>query len=78
MDCYIVRVYRHITNQNGQADEIAGLVEQVGDDTRSKPFSTYKDLVDAIRDSFETDGAVGSQGAPEGKVQALHSIRGRQ
>ena len=78
MDCYIVRVYRHITQQNGQADEIAGLVEQVGDGKRSKPFSTYKHLVDAIRDSFETDGDVDSQGAPEGKVQALHSIHRRQ
>jgi hypothetical protein len=78
MDCYIVRVYRHITHQNGQADEIAGLVEQVGDEARSKPFSTYKDLVEAIRDSFETDGAVGSQGAPSGKIQAIHSLRGRQ
>ena len=78
MDCYIVRVYRHITHQNGQADEIAGLVEQVGDETRSKPFSTYKDLVDAIRDSFETDRTVDAQGATKGKAQAIHSIRGRQ
>ena len=78
MDCYIVRIYRHITHKNGQADEIAGLVEQVGDEARSKPFSTYKDLVETIRESFQTDDAVGSQDVPADKVRAIHSFRGHQ
>ncbi|MDH5514971.1 MAG: hypothetical protein OEY45_07405 [Gammaproteobacteria bacterium] len=53
MDCYIVRVYRHVTHKNGQDDEIAGLVERVGNQDNGKPFSTYKGLLDAIRDSFK-------------------------
>lgn len=53
MDCYIVRVYRHIAGRNGQSDEIAGLVESVGERDSGKPFSTYSGLVEAIRDSFK-------------------------
>ena len=52
MDCYIVRVYRHIAGRNGQPDEIAGLVENVGRQETGKPFSTYVGLVEAIRTSF--------------------------
>ena len=55
MDCYIVRVYRHITRKNGQDDEIAGLVEHVGEQDTGKPFTSYKGMVDAIRDSIATD-----------------------
>ena len=50
MDCYIVRVYRHITHKDGKADEIAGLVERVGKQDSGKPFSTYKGLVNAMQE----------------------------
>ncbi|NNJ93730.1 MAG: hypothetical protein HKP57_03190 [Halobacteria archaeon] len=53
MDCYIVRIYRHIAGRNGQSDEIAGLVENVGERDSGKPFSTYSGLVEAIRDSYK-------------------------
>ena len=52
MDCYIVRVYRHIAGRNGQPDEIAGLVESVGRQDNGKPFTSYSGLVEAIRASF--------------------------
>ncbi|MDX1697985.1 MAG: hypothetical protein R3308_06825 [Thiohalobacterales bacterium] len=54
MDCYIVRIYRHIAGSNGKPDEVAGLLESVGSQEQGKPFSTYNGLVDAIRDSFRT------------------------
>jgi len=73
MDCYIVRVYRHITHQNGQADEIAGLVELVGDEARSKPFSTYMGLVEAIREDFDTDDVTGMD-----TTRSVYPLRGRQ
>ena len=78
MDCYIVRVYRHITHQDGQADEIAGLVEQVGEEARSKPFSSYTGLVEAIRESVDMDAAPGLNSVHGGEVRAIHSVRGRQ
>lgn len=49
MDCFIVRVYRHITKGNGEADEIAGLVERVGQRDSSRSFSSYQSLVSALR-----------------------------
>ena len=55
MDCYIVRVYRHITRNDGEAGEIAGLVERVGNDDNGKPFSTYNGLVDALRSAYQAD-----------------------
>lgn len=58
MDCYIVRVYRHVTRDDGKADEIAGLVERVGQRDSSKPFSSYQSLVSVLRGSGETDKPV--------------------
>jgi hypothetical protein len=55
MDCYIVRVYRHITQDDGEADEIAGLVERVGRRDSSRPFSSYQSLVSALREGGEDD-----------------------
>ncbi|MDH3980358.1 MAG: hypothetical protein OEU91_07610 [Gammaproteobacteria bacterium] len=55
MDCYIVRVYRHISQGDGEADEIAGLVEHVGHRDGNKPFSSYQSLVSALREDSKGD-----------------------
>jgi hypothetical protein len=52
MDCYIIRVYRHISGDDGEQDEIAGLVEPVGKRGSSKPFNSYKSMVRALRDEL--------------------------
>jgi len=57
MDCYIVRVYRHITGDDGESDEIAGLVERVGQRDNSRPFSSYQSLVSALRDDHSSHDA---------------------
>ena len=79
MDCYIVRVYRHITRMNGQDDEIAGLVEHVGNQDNGKPFSTYKGLLEAIRDSFESapENAPGMESPPGDALRTIKSVRSR-
>ena len=79
MDCYIVRVYRHITRKNGQHDEIAGLVERVGNQDNGKPFSTYKGLLEAIRDSIEPepDNDSGMENSPGDGLSMIKSVRGR-
>lgn len=79
MDCYIVRVYRHIKRNSGQADEIAGLVERVGTQDSGKPFSTYTGLVDAIRAEFQaqpTEEQEQESVLADG-AQKIRSIRGR-
>lgn len=80
MDCYIVRVYRHVTRKNGQDDEIAGLVERVGNQDNGKPFSTYKGLLEAIRSSFEpspNEDAAGIEGPSGDALRSVKSVRGR-
>ena len=79
MDCYIVRVYRHITRKNGQDDEIAGLVERVGNQDNGKPFSTYKGLLEVIRDSFESspDDTPVLDDRPGDKLRMVKPVRGR-
>ena len=77
MDCYIVRVYRHITRKNGQDDEIAGLVERVGNQENGKPFSTYKGLLEAIRDSIEPDDDPGMENSSGDGLSMIKSVRGR-
>lgn len=54
MDCFIIRVYRRITHQDGQPDEIAGLVEHVGRHGDGKPFTSYTGLVSALREEYGT------------------------
>ena len=78
MDCYIVRVYRHVTHKNGQDDEIAGLVERVGNQDNGKPFSTYKGLLDAIRDSFKhaPEDAHGLDDRPGVELRMVKPVRG--
>lgn len=71
MDCYIIRIYRHITAENAEGDEVAGLVERVGKRGNGKPFSSYKTLVNALRAevSGAADTGEGSNGtAPQLRV----------
>ena len=57
MDCYIVRVYRHFTRKDGTEEEIAGLVERVGKQDSGKPFTSYRGLINAMRDEHQSDAA---------------------
>jgi hypothetical protein len=52
MDCFIIRVYRHIAQEDGQPDEIAGLVERVGRQDNGRPFSSYKSLIRTLREEY--------------------------
>jgi hypothetical protein len=80
MDCYIVRVYRHITQADGEADEIAGLVERVGQRDSSRPFSSYQSLVSALRGDSEgnqsdlTDVADGTS-ETAGRLRVVHPAK---
>ena len=78
MDCYIVRVYRHIAGTNGQSDEIAGLVESVGAQDNGKPFTTYNGLVEAIRESFKTHDTRSDApvGIAAGDKRTVRPVRG--
>jgi len=49
MDCYIIRVYRHTTGEDGRPGEIAGLLERVGGSGGGRPFSSYRAMVTALR-----------------------------
>ena len=81
MDCYIVRVYRHITKGDGKADEIAGLVERVGQRDSGKPFSSYQSLVSAMRGGGE-DGKSASADIDDvdsettDRLRIVHPARG--
>lgn len=79
MDCYIVRVYRHITPADGQPDEIAGLVERVGIQDGGKSFSTYGGLVDALRDGpqMQLTDERETEESPVDSVRSVRSIRSR-
>jgi hypothetical protein len=74
MDCYIIRVYRHTSGEDGRPGEIAGLLERVGKTGASRPFSTYQAMVTALRDevSGETDRSSRAGGtAPD--LQLVHA-----
>ena len=71
MDCYIVRVYRHITGKNGQVDEIAGLVERVGSQDNGKPFSSYHALVNAMQEEIQAQ----SPDTPEPDNSQVSGVR---
>lgn len=79
MDCFIIRVYRHIILDNGQPDEIAGLVERVGVQDNGKPFSSYKGLINTLREVYGTDAAEAANSPDEGagRMRLLHSIKNR-
>jgi hypothetical protein len=61
MDCFIIRVYRHITQDNDQPDEIAGLVERVGRQDNGRPFSSYRSLVSVLRDEYASEAATDTE-----------------
>ena len=79
MDCFIIRVYRHITEENGQPDEIAGLVERVGRQDNGKPFSSYKGLISALREEYVGDvtGAVHTSEAAVGRMHLVRAAKRR-
>jgi hypothetical protein len=76
MDCYIIRVYRHIAGENGEAEEIAGLVERVGKTGNGRPFTNYKSLVNVLRDevSGEAD-AVSGEAVTIPALQLVHTLK---
>ena len=53
MDSSIVRIYRR---SQGNPDELAGLVEKVGNNERSS-FRNFPELTSVLRHMFELDGA---------------------
>jgi len=79
MDCFIIRVYRHITHADGEPDEIAGLVERVGRQDNGRPFTSYSSLVNTLRDEFSTgtSGAVNAAGAGAGGMQLVQATKHR-
>ena len=80
MDCYIVRIYRHITGNNGQGDEIAGLVEEVGNQSGGKPFTTYDGLINAILSSADSAEAenIEKDSPAVGDVLSIKALRARR
>ncbi len=79
MDCFIIRVYRHITHEDGQPDEIAGLVERVGRQDNGKPFSSYSSLVNTLRDEYGTGVAddVNAADTDAGRMQLVRVTKHR-
>jgi hypothetical protein len=57
-----------------QSDEIAGLVERVGNPDSGKPFSTYEGLVDVIRDGLKT-GPSEQAALDDGSNSNIHKVR---
>ena len=47
--CYIVRIYRRISNGDGDEDTVAGLVEKVGGGMEDKKITSYAELVDVLK-----------------------------
>lgn len=76
MDCFIIRVYRHIAQENGQPDEIAGLVERVGRLGNGRPFSSYSSLVNALREAYSAEAANASD-TETGRLRLVHTAKQR-
>ena len=70
MDCYIVRIYRRIAGKDGQGNEIAGLVEKVGDAGAGRAFASSQDLVKSFNEEPLAEEQVQSSDAatPAGVV----------
>ncbi|MGB5475137.1 MAG: hypothetical protein WBQ78_16890 [Gammaproteobacteria bacterium] len=79
MDCFIIRVYRHITPEHGKPDEIAGLVERVGRQDNGKPFSGYRSLVDVLRREYmaDSDNSPDYSELPVSRIQVVHTGKNR-
>lgn len=58
MDCYIVRIYRHVARNDGQARDIAGLVEEVGADNNKRSFTNFSGLVGLLKDSLHVEDSL--------------------
>lgn len=70
MDCYIVRIYRRMASKDGQGNEIAGLVEKVGDAGEGRAFSSCQDLVNSFNGAplSEEPNPLNDAAAPSGVV----------
>ena len=77
MDCFIIRVYRHSVQEDGQPGEIAGLVERVGRQDNGKPFSSYKSLISALRDEYAGGNAAATPVAGQA-VERMQLVRGEK
>lgn len=76
MDCFIIRVYRHTAQENGQPGEIAGLVERVGRMGNGKPFTSYTSLVSALRETYTTEAANLTEN-DNGPLRLVHTAKQR-
>ena len=56
--CYIVRIYRHISNGDGEEDTVVGLVEKVGGGMKDKKITSYSELVDILQDDQSAEQAM--------------------
>ena len=75
MDCFIIRVYRHSSDESGQSGEIAGLVERVGRKGNGRPFSSYQSLVGALRDEYLSTPAADKDISAKQDVHRLRLVR---
>lgn len=55
MDCYIVRIYRRMLNEDGGVEEAVGLVERVRNGENRMAFTNYAGLVDLLQDNGEAE-----------------------
>lgn len=58
MYCYIVRIYRRISNGDGEEDTVVGLVEKVGGGVKDKKFTSYSELVDVLQNDQSAEQAM--------------------
>lgn len=75
MDCFIIRVYRHSVQEDGQPGEIAGLVERVGRQDNGKPFSSYKGLMRTLREEYANETACDTPASGQ-KIGRMRLVRG--
>ena len=55
---YIVRIYRCISNGDGEEDTVVGLVEKVGGGMKDKKITSYSELVDVLQNDQSAEQAI--------------------
>jgi len=58
--CYIVRIYRRISNGDGEEDTVVGLVEKVGGGMKDKKITSYSELVDVLKNDQSAEQVIHS------------------
>jgi hypothetical protein len=76
MDSYIVRIYRRISNKNGEVNEAVGLVEKVSNGGKTQSFSNYSSLVRLLKEQEEQPENQSSHCAPDCDAETPAGIRG--